>query len=60
MATVLSARGIGAPARALAPGDLADFVLVDTPTVEQAVCDVPAVRRVYRKGRPVQAPPPDA
>ncbi len=41
---------LGFPPRGLAVGDQADLVLVDSPTVVQAVCDVPTARRVIRKG----------
>ena len=44
-------RALGLPPAELEPGDPADFVAVDAPSVRGAIADAPAARRVFRAGR---------
>ncbi len=43
-------RALGLPPAELEPGDPADFVAVDAPSVRGAIADAPAARRVFRGG----------
>lgn len=52
-ATRKPARILGFDARSLEIGDQADFVLIPAPSIEEAVCSVPAQRRVFRRGHEI-------
>lgn len=52
-ATRKPANILGFAPRALEIGDQADFVLVPSCSIEQAICDIPTQRRVIRKGHEV-------
>lgn len=46
-------RAMGLAPVSFEPGDPADFMAVDAPSVRAAIADAPMSRRVYRRGRPV-------
>jgi len=43
-------RAIGLPAVRLEPGDPADLVAIDAPSIRGAIADAPMSRRVFRRG----------
>ncbi len=56
--TTLPARALGLPDRTLAPGDPADFVLLDAPNLTGLIDRARLRPTVWRAGRPLTAPEP--
>jgi|TARA_B100000315_G_scaffold182518_1_gene171414 cytosine deaminase len=50
MVSTNARRALGLPESSIRPGDVADLVAIDAPSVRAAIADAPMSRRVFRRG----------